>query len=559
MQLSQIVILDELPLTQNGKLDRKALPAPEGREGVGLYQAPEGLLEQKVAVIWQELLKIEKVGRNDNFFSLGGDSIISIQLVVRARRSGINFDVKQVFETPTVRGLAANSRRAEIDSIPQNLMSGYVPLLPIQSWFFERDLFDENHYNQSMWFIPKEFLSEEGKSHLRQRLVNIYNHHDTLRLRYKKEGDSIVQYYDDSNPFCWEEIKLNTWNEVDKYCTKIHESLDIMNGPLSKLVWFESNEKQGLFWVIHHLLVDGVSWRILLDDLNSSTLAKKSYSYQAFAEYAVNRKDLDETIAYYQNKQVVPIVKDYELKGNEVIVQNHTSVSLSKQDSQDFIQKAHSSYNTQANDLLLTALVMSIGKHTGKYSLWVDLEGHGREGSLDVSRTLGWFTTVYPVHLHITNPSNLTSCIKEIKEQLRKIPEKGFGYGIAICQNKLLRIESNVVFNYLGQWDSGEKPSSDFSYGYMPKGMSTSKKNKPSHAISINGGIQRGYLKFSFSYTQEFHQESIESIANEFKHFLIALIKHCLNPDNYGYTPSDFTFSALSDDDIECIIEDMDG
>ena len=136
---------------------------------------------------------------------------------------------------------------------------------------------NQNHYNQSMWFIPKEFLSEDNKSHLRQRLFDIYNHHDTLRLRYKKENGSIVQYYHDTNPFCWEEIKLTTWDNINKYCTKIHESLDIINGPLSKLVWFESNERQGLFWVIHHLLVDGVSWRILLDDLNSIMLAKKTW------------------------------------------------------------------------------------------------------------------------------------------------------------------------------------------------------------------------------------------------------------------------------------------
>jgi microcystin synthetase protein McyA len=557
MQLSQIVVLDEMPLTQNGKLNRDALPIPEERDRGSLYQAPEGLLEHKIALIWQELLKVEKISRNDNFFSLGGDSIISIQLVARAKRLGINFDVKQVFETPTIHGLAANSIGSVIESIPQNLMSGRVPLLPIQSAFFKRGLANKNHYNQSMWFIPKELLSEKSKSNLQQRLFDIYNHHDTLRLRYKKEDESIVQYYDDSNTFSWEEIKLNTWDNIGKYCTKIHESLDIINGPLSKIIWFESDRKQGLFWVIHHLLIDGVSWRILLDDLNSSTLARKTYSYQAFSEYVINKENLDKTVIYYKDKQVVPIVKDYDLKDNEAIIQSHMKVSLSKQDSQDFVQKAQYSYNTQANDLLLTALVLSVGKHTGKYSLWIDLEGHGREGNLDVSRTLGWFTIVYPVHLHITNPANLASCIKEVKEQLREVPEKGFGYGIATYQNKLPHIETNIVFNYLGQWDIGERSDSDFSFGYISKGQNSSKKNTPSHAISINGGIQQGILEFNFSYTQEFKKQSIQSIVKEFKSSLKILIKHCLNPNNYGYTPSDFSLVTLSCDDIESIIEDI--
>ena len=170
MQPNQVIILKEFPLTANGKLDRQALPVPEGREGMGVYQEPDGELERRLASIWSELLGIEKIGRDDNFFSLGGDSIMSIQLVSRARAQGIHFEVKQVFETPTIQGLVANSISFEEKRIPQGLMHGEVGLLPIQQYFFEQKLFNENHYNQAMWFIPKRKLLAEDKEKLQTKI-----------------------------------------------------------------------------------------------------------------------------------------------------------------------------------------------------------------------------------------------------------------------------------------------------------------------------------------------------------------------------------------------------
>lgn len=539
MQLAQIVVLDEFPLTPNGKLDKKALPAPEGREGIETYQEPQGELEQKLASIWSELLGIERIGRNDNFFSLGGDSIISIQLVSRAKLVGINFAVKQVFETPTVQGLVSNSTNYEIKAIPQGLMSGEVELLPIQKWFFARKLVNQNYYNQAMWFIAKESLTTKDKENLKRRLKDIYELHDTLRLRYTEEGK---QYYHEDHLFEWQEVKLdnNDWNILE-HCTRAQQGLDIINGPLSKVIWFENKNRQGLFWVIHHLLVDGVSWRILLDDLNAEKLAPKTYSYQAFVEYT-KTFDLSKTIEYYQNKRFRSIDKDYKLKNNEEVQVNSIIVSLDQKYTQDFIQKAQSSYNTKFNDLLMTALILSIGKHTNQYNLWINLEGHGREGELDVSRTIGWFTSVYPVNLEVTNPNDLAGCIKEIKEQLRSVPDKGFGYGL--YKDNLPDADVDISFNYLGQWDVGSHKGY-YEFGHLPTGPSSDRRNNPAHALDINGSIQKHQLSFNFIHTQEFNKDTIQVIAQGFINGLKGLIDHCINPKNYGYTPSDFQVKEL--------------
>ena len=175
--------------------------------------------------------------------------------------------------------------------------------------------------------------------------------HDTLRLRYTHDG---LQYYHEDNSFEWQEVKLTNW-DIIKDCTEAQKSLDIVNGPLSRTIWFESEEKQGLFWVAHHLIVDGVSWRILLDDLNAEQLAPKTYSYQSFVEYTKNF-DLTKTIEYYQNKEAKPMKKGYDLKIGEEIRQHNIAVSLDHKYTDSFVRKVHASYNTQFNDLLLSLI-----------------------------------------------------------------------------------------------------------------------------------------------------------------------------------------------------------
>ncbi|OJW54632.1 MAG: hypothetical protein BGO67_05225 [Alphaproteobacteria bacterium 41-28] len=575
MRPSQIMLLAEMPLTSNGKIDRKALPKPEGREGLEAYQAPEGLIENSLAFIWKELLQVERVGRNDNFFHLGGDSIVSIHMVSRARKLGIHFDVKQIFATPTIAGIAANSRSQDQAIIPQHMMAGNVPLLPVQEAFFAQKLVNKNHYNQSMWFIPTFKLSHQDKEKLKNCLKSIYHYHDTLRLRYDLYCSSnnsnevngptipVVQYYHDGNPFFWEEIVIDTWHDdiLFREGTKIQQGLDIVNGPTSRVAWFESKDGyQGMLWVVHHLLIDGVSWRILLDDLNTSfgntQLPDKTHSYQEFSNYLRHRDDFSEVINYYQNIRKMDYsnlkLENKNKEGEELVFQ-HINISLSKEDTLSFIQKSHNSYNTQANDLLVTALLLAVSSYKGTYDLLLELEGHGREGELDLSRTLGWFTSMYPAYLKLSDPTDLSRCIKEIKEQLRAIPERGIGYGICVSQNKLSPIKGDLIFNYLGQWDTGKEAHKYFNFGYNSKGHEIDIHNTKPHALIIESGVQDGVLSFTFTYSNEYNKDTIVKLANAYKANLQAVINHCTNISNYGYTPSDFDLVKISQGDIDSL------
>ena len=566
MHLSQLMILTKLPLTINGKLDRKALPKPVGREGVGSYEAPRGTLEKKLANIWSELLNIKQIGRNDNFFSSGGDSIVCIQLVSKARMEGIIFEVKQIFDTPTIAGLAVNSGDKLFKKASQSSTTGEVKLLPIQDWFFKENFLGINHYNQAMWFIPRFNLKSSDKLKVQLALKLIYEHHDTLRLRYKKSSanSEVIQYYHEDNPYAWEEESIDVWdsNTLSEYTTKIHQSLDIINGPLSRTVFFESLDgKQGLFWVIHHLLVDGVSWRILLEDLNillsNKKLPSKSYSYQAFTNSLSEYMDFDSTDIYYKSKsyQYTLLPKD-NLYVSKPAITKQMTVTLNERYSMDFLYKAQSSYNTKANDLLLTALILSIGQLNGKYNLCLDLEGHGREGELDLTRTLGWFTIVYPVYLNINNPNDLGGCIKQVKEQLRKVPNKGFAYSLAVMQGKLPRIKGDILFNYLGQWDIGKGCNEFFKFGNESKGKVSGEQNLPSHNLTIDGGVESNKLIFTFNYTNKISTSTIVDISTNFQNNLVELIKYCSDPNNFGYTPSDFELLDISQEAIDKLCKD---
>jgi non-ribosomal peptide synthase protein (TIGR01720 family) len=322
-------------------------------------------------------------------------------------------------------------------------------------------------------------------------------------------------------------------------------------------VWFEG---KGLFWVIHHLIVDGVSWRILLEDLNNlyanKSLLLKSHSYKTWGKYLRNYDRLDATNKYYENmpKIILPFKKGSNLFGT-----NSCIVTFSKKTTADFIKKAQRAYRTQANDLLLTALVQAIGKYTD-YQLCIDLEGHGREvfdSNLDLTRTMGWFTSLYPVYLKLSEPTNLDKSIKETKEQLRQIPEKSITYGISSqIRRQIPRVYTEILFNYLGQWDVMDVESNIFKLGNSTTGQCSDGENEISHDIDINGQIQDGVL--SFVWISNYQESIIKEISNGFKDRLEALISYCSKEENYGSTPSDFAVTDINQQELDDVLKVLD-
>ena len=554
MQPSDIIALENMPLSVNGKIARDELPQPQVQEKNVSYNKPKGKEEEKLAEIWRLLLGVKKVGRNDNFFNLGGDSIISIQMVSRAKKVGLFFDIKQIFYTPTIAELVKNSQKKNTQDISKRYeASGKLKLLPIQQWFF-KNFKNYNHFNQAFWFSHKKNLDTER---IKKIVQEVRSHHEAFKLRYICESDRWIGNYNERKTNMLFEVidKCLTDNELNSIVTNKQKSLDIKNGPIDSLLWVKD---RGLLWIMHHLIVDGVSWRILLQDINNlyngKSLNAKSDTYKSWSEYIHHYDKLTNAVHYYNQLNYHQLNydngdRDEEVKQQEVI--------FSKEVTNLFLGKTHKSYNTQANDLLLLALLLSIGDVQGQYKITIMLEGHGRDGlesNLDLTRTIGWFTTMFPVELMTNHSNDLSSSIKEVKEILRKVPDQGLSYGIANIKQKIQPGKVDILFNYLGQLDAGENNKDDFVFGALPVGETVGDRGLK-YALEINGYVAARQLHFIWKHTSKLTSSTIKKFILQFEKRLIQIVKHCAGQQEINYTPSDFAAASLDQEELDEILK----
>ncbi len=569
-----IVILESLPLTANGKIDKSALPVPDSRTQIEASSAPRTPVEAKLAVIWEQVLLVPLVGIHDNFFSLGGDSILSIQIIAKAKLAGIELSLKQLFANQTIAELATVAGTTKALAIEQGLVSGTLPLTPIQHWFFEQNLAQPYHFNQSFLLtLPSNFKPEI----LQQVWQHLLSHHDALRLRFTQTDGTWQQIH--AHPTQTIEIpcfdlstvalsELHT--EIETTANSLQASLNLSENLVQVALFRLGDYQARLLIVIHHLVVDGVSWRILLEDLltaysqletgNAIQLQSKTTSFKdwafALAEYAQSDV-LKSELAYWlsaSHAAVAPIPVDYIVRANTVATANTVSVSLNEAETLSLLLDVPKAYKTQINDVLLTALVLVVSKWTHSDSVLFNLEGHGREDiidGVDLSRTVGWFTTIFPVHVELstTDKQHLGTALKSVKEKLRLIPHKGISYGILrylssepeiVAQLQTLPL-AEISFNYLGQFTQVLNTSSVFQLATESSGNSHSLQGQRSHLLDINAIITNERLQIDWTYSSNVHQQStIENIALEFVETLRELIIHCLSPENGGCTPTDF-------------------
>ena len=573
---SIIVLLDALPLNPNGKIDRKALPDPEFLSNKE-YAAAEGEVETCLAQIWCEVLGIEQIGRHDNFFELGGDSILSLQIVARMRQSGWKISPKQLFEHQTVSALAGVAQLIVGDFEIVSKTTGEVALLPIQADFFEEDMPNRHHWNQAVLLKSKEALDTKVLS---QSIVALVQQHDALRLRYSAQDDgSWLQSYaeqssNELSELLWVRQASNA-DEVEALCNETQRSLDICEGPLLRALAIELPDNSWrVLLAIHHLVVDGVSWRILLGDLQTAyqqiqnkqtiNLPLKTSSYLDWsAALSSYPQDNEAELAYWQQLSDVPSMLPVDSSISEVqeSEQKSTELALSKADTTALLTKAPAAYRTQVNDLLLTALGRALCDWSGHDSILIDLEGHGREDlfdHIDLSNTVGWFTSLYPVAL--SAQGNIGDAIKRVKESLRSIPNKGLGYGLfksrgsAEQQATLQAIaKPQVVFNYLGQFDTNFDESAMWQVADEPSGDSVDSDAPQEHVFSINGQVYDGQLNLSVSYNRaQYNDETVSTLVAAFKAELESVINHCSEGEQ-GVTPSDFPLAKIEQTALDAL------
>ncbi|MFI9008491.1 non-ribosomal peptide synthase/polyketide synthase [Actinosynnema sp. NPDC053489] len=522
---SLFVPVDALPISPNGKVDRARLPEPDFGALVGAsYVTPSGPVEEALAAVWADVLGVPRVGARDNFFSLGGDSILSMQVVARARQAGYRFATRDLFAHQTVAELAPHVAVEASSSADRAPVVGEVPLTPIQHWFLTSGRRSPHHFNQSHLV---ELDPAVDVAALRRALGALVAHHDGLRLRFTSVDGVWRQHNDDVRDTDVLAV-VDGVDRLEEVADEVHASFDLANGPLFKAVLFRA-EQPLLLLVAHHLVVDGVSWRILLDDLETAyrggDLGAKTTSYQEWSrrlEAHVLGGGLDDEVDHW--------TRSFPAFAPPTGAPGAVTVELSEEDTDALLRGAPAAYRTRINDVLLAALAWSLSRWTGTSRVAVDLEGHGREDVLDVdlSRTVGWFTTVFPVSLEVPD-GGWRDRVKAVRRQLRAVPGNGFGYG-ALRQHGLVPDGGRpaVSFNYLGQFDGGSAESTGLYRAVRPSvGAEHDPADAGDHLVDVVGEAGRT-LGFTWYHHPSVHSaEEIGAVAADFAAALRAIAADC--------------------------------
>jgi amino acid adenylation domain-containing protein/non-ribosomal peptide synthase protein (TIGR01720 family) len=584
---SAFVFLDAIPVTPNGKVDRRALPAPDFSADLSVSDTdniPHTESERILVRIWSELLKLERIGVHDNFFHLGGDSILSIQVVARARQSGLLLTPRQIFEHPTIAALA-NAGEPISQTTDQGRITGDVLLTPIQRWFFEQNFPAPSHWNMSLLLEPNERLD---LSTVESTVAHLLEHHDMLRLRFVRGRQYNVNSEDAQR--CVRGVDVSV-AALDSAVEATHRDLDICEGPVIQVVLFDLGaDGQRLLWVVHHLVIDGVSWRILLEDFErvygqlqsgeQVTLPSKTTSFQRWAERLDHlaqsvemRKELDYWTALCGPLRISAISaltedsqrrdrRDTQTPAENTEGSSRTfTVSLSTDDTNALLQHVPRVYHTRIDDALLTALVRTLQED----ELLIELEKHGREElfeDVDLSRTVGWFTSAFPVLLK--SQGTLGDALKYTKEQLRRIPRGGVGYGLLryLCRDEEVARQiralprPEVSFNYLGQLDQMFQASGLFRLARESSGRTRDRDAQRGNLLEINASIIGNKLQAEWTYSANIHDSStVENVAHNFLEELQKLIAHCLSTKAETHTPSDFPLARLNQTQLDQVLQ----
>ena len=581
MQPTYMIELDEMPLNPNGKIDRKSLPPPtQSGQQTKEFVAPRNEIEEALAEIWSSVLNVDSIGIYDNFFELGGDSIMVIQIVSRARQAGYQLFVQDLFDYQTIAVLAENIKDDQSTNLvaEQGTLTGEVPLAPIQQAFLKQETSEKNHYNQAVLLkIRKDVRLDDL-----HEVIRILNYrHDALRLYFREEVDELyggapkwIQRYG-KEVSKLEVIDLSAHvgashqTEVEYACNHFQSRFNIHEGPLIQFILIKTNFDEDfdrLFIVAHHLVIDGVSWRILIDEMTllldafakqeTAKLGMKTSSYRdwmnAMLDYSVSDKvvsDLD----YWKNvvNAFAPLPTDRVITNRLRNTQKRCDIDLGEEWTEMLLKEVNHAYNTDINDLLLAALALTLKIWTGNNQIVIGLEGHGRDSitdSIDTTGTIGWFTNKYPVLFNVEDTVRDGNLIKSIKEQLRSIPEKGITYNSLryLHNSKKIRKQLegkgwDIVFNYLGQIDNVVKENNWFKESSENMGQHISPDYPIPDKIIVKGRVSENSLLISWTFSElEYDTSTIEQLSSQYLDNLKRLIEHCQNKEVGEKTPSDF-------------------
>lgn len=584
---SECILLDALPLSPNGKVDRRALPAPT-RISHHSYQSPSTPIERTLAEIWAQVLGLARVGIHDNFFEIGGDSIQSMRIIARARQAGLSLQPALLFQYPTIADLARFVERyREVESAIY-LPEKPAPLTPVQQWFFERNPSALHQYNQSVW-LDVESLD---LSILEQAFHDVIEHHAALRLRFERAGSGWRQCYaqdEDAAIVSAVDVSGDSDEAVEGVLaaavSRAHASLHVQQGPLLRAVYctFRHGPPR-LFLAAHHLVIDGVSWRILLEDLPAAYEARSrgekaffagpSFAFLAWAERLEAHAQSEQVRAereYWLDASRPPIgllprdrvIRTTDGEGTRLI-----SRSLNESDTVALIRDLAPACRASHEEVLLSAVTSALAEWMGSGRVLIDLEGHGRADlfpALDVSRTVGWFTSIYPLVVEVPKGASSYQVLKAIKRQLRQVPHKGLGYGLLryLQPDEEARRpvrdlpQAEISFNYLGKLDHVLTGASGWKVRDIPMMVHSPGTRRP-YLLDVMGAVMDGRLTLTWGYSEsEQSRTAIEWLADRTLEFLRTLIQEAESSCSQSFTTSDFALAQIQESDMEKLLAEQ--
>ncbi|MEQ9657501.1 amino acid adenylation domain-containing protein, partial [Fulvivirga sp.] len=568
---ANFIRVDQIPLTANGKVDAKELSKIDYDNGPE-YRSPTTELEKMLVMIWAEILGAERVGITDDFFTLGGDSIKSIQICSRVRRAGYELQVKEVLRYRTIQKISHRLKPRNVIA-DQSTIQGIADLTPIQRWLYESPIEHKDHYNQS---VILEFDKIIDAITIDKIFTKLISHHDALRMRIVNVSDrwQIENLASDQYAEIIE-VDLSGKKNKDKYqleaANELQESIDVENGPLIKLCLFQDEGHCKLLIVVHHFVIDTISWRILVEDFNDLLnqvlkdeqlkLPLKTDAYLLWStslnEY-INKKQHLESLDYWVSetqKQNEPLVRSGKPQINPIKTQT-ISRELDEQQTQRLLKGSGQYLKLEINDILLAALFLSMKETLGKNKMTIDLESHGREEAIlnmDLSRTIGWFTTLFPFVFE-TSSTDTLMILRQLKDKLRKIPNGGLDYLLHRYYAKarsLKQQQSQIKFNYLGEFDFN-KQAGNFHVTEDFKGLESNPEDWKGYDWEIVGLVRNNRLKLSISFVENWYDKSfVSSFLDSYQRQLMDVVEVCAHQTKRVLNPSDLTYSELSIQELD--------
>lgn len=589
--------LEELPRSASGKLDRQALPA--GTESSTAapdapgHRAPRTEEERILAEIWCEILGREEVGLDQNFFQLGGDSISALLSISKAKEAGLELTSRQLFQNPTLEALAAVAERAGWEEPGEGVAAtGPAPLVPVQRWFFERAGHDPHHFNQAI--LLRLTGAESRDPAVLERVIHLLvRRHDALRSRFFREDGEWRQVVcpepdGEASPRVFLRIDLSRLGgerrstALQGAVAALHRSFDLAVGPLLRAAYVDlgADTEPRLFLVAHHLVVDGVSWRILLDDLRTAyrqtarggavSLPPKTAPFRQFAlgvAELARSPALDADREFWLRPPPTPLAgipRDFGTGLDDVWSGRTLSGRIEPEVARLLLSEAAPAWGASVDELLLSALIRSLAEWLGPGFLRIDLEGHGRDRlleDLDVSRTVGWFTALHPLDLELRSDMEPGETVRVVRDALARFPHRGASYGVLRYLGEdgaraafRDRPEAELSFNYFGQLDQVLDDRNELWIAPEPSGPSRARRGLRPHLIEVGVQVFGGALSTDWGYSANRHRR--ETIQHQVDRFLEEIRRLIVERPRAGDRPAEGPEARLARRDLDLALEE---